>query len=209
VTDVSTESAAAGDASAPACEPARRGRPRSPEADEAIITAALEVLVEGGMGRLSMDEVAARAAVSKATIYRRWSSKEAMILDALTAVMTKLDTFDTGSLPGDLGLYVAHVADKMRNGRTRDLLPHLLAAAINDPNLQPALDEFLAIRDRPLRAMLERAIDRGELAPDTDVALVADMLLGALTHQRLFHGTTYDHERVTRLVEYVLRVLAV
>lgn len=187
--------------------PVRRGRPRSAEADEAILAAALEVLVEVGMARLAMDEVAARAGVSKATIYRRWASKEAMVLDALTAVTTRFETEDTGSLRGDLAAYAHTVADRMRNGRTRDLLPHLLAAAINDPNLQPALDDFLASRARPLRELFERAIARGELGPDVDVDLVTDLLLGSMTHQRLFHGATFDSERVQRLVDYVLRAL--
>jgi len=197
----------------PASEPAgvtaspRRGRPRSAAADEAIVTAAIEVLGEVGMVGLAMDEVAARAGVSKATIYRRWASKEEMILDAMTTAMTRFEPADTGTLRGDLTAYVEHLVDKMRTGRTRDLLPHLLAAAASEPNLQPALDQFLAIRSRPLRALLDRAVARGDLAQGADLDLGVDMMLGAITYQRLFHDAIYDLARAERLVDYILRAL--
>lgn len=186
--------------------PARRGRPRSAAADVAILTAALELLTEVGIAGMAMDDVAAQAGVSKATIYRRWESKEALVLDALNTGLGHYEPVDTGALEGDLRAYVTGVVGKIRSGsKTRDLITHLVSAATVNPALQPALDEFAAIRARPLRALLERAVERGELAADTDVLLVVDMLLGAITHRRLFYNEVYDDAAAERLVDYLLR----
>lgn len=186
-------------------EPARRGRPRSAAADAAILTAALELLIEVGIAGMSMDDVAARAGVSKATIYRRWESKEALVLDALNLGIGHFASVDTGTVRGDLVTFVTGMVAKIRTGRkTRDLIPHLVSAATGNPALQPALDEFAAIRARPLRAVLERAIARGELPAGTDVQLAIDMLLGAITYRRLFYGEVFDDAAAVRLVDYVL-----
>lgn len=190
-------------------EPARRGRPRSAAADVAILTAALELLSEVGIAGMAMDDVAARAGVSKATIYRRWESKEALVLDALNSGLGHYATVDTGALRSDLLTYVTGMVAKIRSGsKTRDLIPYLVSAATGNPALQPALDEFAAVRARPLRAMLDRAVARGELDVDTDVQLVIDMLLGPVTHRRLFYGEVFDDATAERLVEYVLRAIA-
>ena len=82
---------------------APRGRPRSEQADRAIMAAALELLAERGLAGMSIEEVAARAGVGKATIYRRWSSKGALALDAFLAEFEQQQPLpDTGSLRGDL-----------------------------------------------------------------------------------------------------------
>ena len=186
-------------------EPARRGRPRSAAADGAILTAALELLIEVGIAGMSMDDVAARAGVSKATIYRRWESKEALVLDALNLGIGHYATVDTGSLRDDLLGFVAAMVDKIRGGlKTRDLIPHLVSAATGNPALQPALDEFAAKRARPLQALLERAVGRGELPADTDVQLAVDLVLGSITYRRLFYGEVFDDATAVRLVDYVL-----
>lgn len=191
-----------------ATEPVRRGRPRSAEADEAILAAALGLVGEVGVGGLSMDDVASRAGVSKATIYRRWESKEALVLDALNSGISHFPDIDTGTLDGDLHAYVAELARRYRAGsKTRDLIPHLISAAAANPALQPALDEFGEVRSRPLITLFERAVDRGELPADVDIRLAADMLLGAMNHRRSFFGQVYDDTDTDRLAEYVLRAV--
>jgi AcrR family transcriptional regulator len=189
--------------------PPRRGRPRSAAADAAILTAAVALVTEVGIGGLSMDDVAARAGVSKATIYRRWESKEALILDALNSGIGHLDATDSGTLAGDLSAYMLGLAEKLRHGtKTRDLIPHLVAAAAGNPALQPALDEYSRIRTRPLRAAFERAVARGEIPADTDVTIATELLLGAVTHRRLFSGDVFDGPDADTLVTYVLRALS-
>src|SRR4051794_4702288 len=86
-------------------EAPRRGRPRDARCDEAILHATLELLVEADAGSLSIDGVAARAGVGKATIYRRWNSKEALLLEALSSDTSIIEAPDTGTLRGDLESY--------------------------------------------------------------------------------------------------------
>lgn len=188
--------------------PRAPGRPRSVEAHEAILSATLDLVHEAGIGRLSMDDVAARAGVSKATIYRRWDSKESMILDALKSAVGKHQPIDTGSLRGDLLSYIEMWSARMRTDRTRDLMPHLIAAATSAPNLQAALDEFSEMRTRPLRAVLRRGIERGELPADTDIPLALDLLIGAVMHRRLFFDEVFTDGAATGLVDAVLRGLS-
>lgn len=191
-----------------AAAPRAPGRPRSAEADEAILAATLDLVHEAGIGRLSMDDVAARAGVSKATIYRRWDSKESMILEALKSAVGKVQPIDTGSLRSDLLFFVEAWAERIRNDRTRDLMPHLIAAATSSPSLQAALDEFSEMRTRPLRVAFRRAIERGELPPDTDVTLALDLLIGAIMHRRLFFDGVFADDEGERLVDAVIRAVS-
>ena len=85
----------------------RLGRPRSAGVDEALLDATLQLAGEVGINGMSMDDLAQRAGVSKATIYRRWPSKEALVLDALASAIRPFDLVDTGSVRGDLEMYLA------------------------------------------------------------------------------------------------------
>src|SRR5436190_6924748 len=87
-------------------EPAR-GRPRDPSRDEAIIDATIDVLVRDGYDRLSMEGVAAAAGVGKTTVYRRWSSKAELVIDAMATLKPAIDTIDTGTLESDVELLIA------------------------------------------------------------------------------------------------------
>ena len=86
-------------------------------------------------------------------------------------------------------------------------MPHLIAAATSDPKLQPALDTYVATRALPVSELIDRAILRGELDARTDVDLAIDLVLGPLTHRRLFYGEVYDAARAERLVDSVLAAL--
>jgi len=130
----------------PNAAPPRRGRPRSVEVDEAVLAATVELAGEVGVSRLSMDDVAVRAKVSKATIYRRWASKEALVLDALRAAMVPIEEVDTGSLRGDVEHYVRELVSRFHSGKMRDVLPHLIGVATHDPNLRCSLDDYMQTR---------------------------------------------------------------
>src|SRR5215218_6421514 len=111
-------------ATAGGAAPVRRGRPRRVDADGAILDATLELLNEVGVAGLSMDLLAQRAGVGKATIYRRWESKEAVILHALRTSDTPIAVPDEGSLRADLNAYLDAVVDHYHPGRGSDILPH-------------------------------------------------------------------------------------
>lgn len=182
----------------------RRGRPRSPGADEAIMTATIELAGEVGIHGMSMDELASRAGVSKASIYRRWSSKEALVLDALRGAMSPLDNVNTGSLRGDLDLYLGELVERFDRGQLKDVLPHLIEVACHDPAIQSALDEYVQFRRRPLRAIFEQARMRRELPDDTDIDVLIDATIGPFLYRRLLTHESIDREFVNRLIKVIL-----
>jgi AcrR family transcriptional regulator len=170
-------------------EPARRGRPRSEEADRAILDAATELLAERGLAGMSIEEVATRAGVGKATIYRRWRSRGALALDAFVREFQGLQPVpDTGTLRGDLiAALRAWVRAVTRTPMGRVLLG-LIAEAQHDPAVADAWRMQVM---EPLRAqrtvIVRRAVARGEIPASTDPDIVLDLLYGASYH-RLLHG---------------------
>jgi AcrR family transcriptional regulator len=166
----------------------RPGRPRSPEAHAAILRAALELAVEGGLRGLSMEAIAARAGVGKATIYRRWKSKEALFVEAIGLIALNPEVPDTGSVRDDFEAISGAAVGGMAPEAFR-VLPRLMADAADDPELLEALHAALV---RPRRAtiatILRRGIERGELRPDLDVELTSDMIIGPLIARVLLSG---------------------
>src|SRR5579859_3989703 len=156
---------------------APRGRPRSAEADRAIMAATLELLAERGLDAMSIEEVAARAGVGKTTIYRRWPSKGLLALDAFViSFRAEQPLPDTGTLRGDLLSALQAWVRAVTQTAMGPMLTGLIAEAQHDQELRGAW------RDRvlePLRAqhriMLDRAIARGEIVPSVDRDVVLDL----------------------------------
>jgi AcrR family transcriptional regulator len=182
----------------------RRGRPRSADADEAILAATLAVAGEVGFRSMSMDVVAERAGVSKTTIYRRWSSKEALVLEALRRAINPLDDVDLGSVRADLETYMAELGQRMHHGKMSDVLPHLIDVATQDPQLRCQLDDYVAQRRAPVIAILERGRARGEIRDDVDLGLAADVLIGPYVYRRLLTGAPLDGDVAIELLDVVL-----
>lgn len=194
-----------GDEDACADEAPRRGRPRSKGVDESILLATLELAGEVGIKGMSMDELAQRAGVSKATIYRRWPSKEILVLQALQTAMRPLDDVDTGAVVEDLRQCLGQMVERMsKKDRMNDVLPHLIEMATHDAHLRSAVDDYVENRRVPVRQILERAIGRGELAVDTDIEMLLDALLGPIIYRRLLSGGVLDADFVDRLIVFVL-----
>jgi AcrR family transcriptional regulator len=167
--------------------PARRGRPRSQQAHQAILDAANAILEEIGFVDFTIDEVAQRAGVSKTTIYRRWSSKGTLVFEAFSAdFLARQPLPDTGSLRGDLLAAIRswiRVVKGTVRGRT---LVGLIAEVQRDPELAEMWREhFLSPVRAHHRGMIDRAFARGELNPDTDSEVVLDMVYGAAYHRLL------------------------
>ena len=168
----------------------RPGRPRSEKARNAILQATAELLLGPGLAGVSMDAVAERAGVSKATIYRWWPTKEALALDTLyqESARNRPPRRDTGTVRGDLLALLqpwARLVSSRPYGR-------VIAALITKAQTDPAFAEqyrarFVEPRRDEVRAVFARAIGRGELPPDTKVEVGLDLLYGPLYH-RLLHG---------------------
>ena len=165
----------------------KRGRPRSTEVDAAIERVTLELLPERGLRGLTMEEVAARAGVSKATLYRRFASKKELVAAALSAIRSAQPAPDTGSVPGDLlALFEREwsVAKRVRN--VTRLAAKLLSDASDDAELfQLAQQTLVAFDRRAISTILRRGIKRGELRRNTSVALATDILHGTLVYRVL------------------------
>jgi AcrR family transcriptional regulator len=171
-----------------AADTRRPGRPRSREAHAAILRAALELAAEGGLSGLSMEAIAARAGVGKATIYRRWKSKEALIADALRSIALAPEVPDTGSVRSDIEEASGVAVGRLSSEAFR-VLPRLMAEAGGDPELLAAVDSALiGPRRAVIGEILRRGMARGELREDLDVELVIDMLMGSLVARVLMSG---------------------
>ena len=155
------------------------GRPRSEASHQAIVQATLALLLEGGYRALTMEQVRARAGVGKATIYRRWQSKEELVATVIEHLHSDLQAPDTGTLAGDyeeLGRSVIGGAAKV--GMTT-FMPRLLAETVDNAELHAIFyANLVAPRRAVMRTVLERAVARGELRGDVDLELVTDMLVG-------------------------------
>lgn len=187
--------------------PPRRGRPRSEKAQRATLAAAAELVLEQGLGAVSMDAVAARAKVSKATIYRWWPNKETLAMDALYHEWDGIPVArDTGSLRTDLlGLLRpwARLARQRPYGRVIAAL--LTEAQTNAEFAGQYRARFVEPRRDQARAVFRRAAERGEMPADTDVELALDLLYGPIYH-RLLHGHAPVNDTFVR--EVVDTVLA-
>jgi len=185
---------------------AQRGRPRSQEADRAILTATVELLADRGLAAMSIEEVAARAGVGKTTIYRRWPSKGLLALDAFVRSFREEQPLpDTGTLRGDLLAALTAYVRAVTQTPMGAMLTSLIAEAQHDPELRGAW------RDRviePLRSqhriMLERAVARGEIPASVDAEVVLDLFFGAAEHRLLLGHLPMTDAFIGTVVDVIL-----
>jgi AcrR family transcriptional regulator len=187
----------------------RPGRPRSEEAHGAILDAAMSLLREVGYDALAMDAIAARAGVGKATVYRRWTTKETLVAEAIGRIMSAVRLPDTGTTEGDLRVLMRSAVAMYRDPTTGMLLSGLVAAMARSERIAEAVRSgFIATRRDALRSVLERGVARGEVRKGVDLDLALDLLGGPLLYRALITGGPVD-ERLTRgVIEVVLRGLA-
>jgi AcrR family transcriptional regulator len=169
-----------------------------------MLTAALEVLDDAGLAGFTMEAVARRAGASKATLYRRWPTTGALLVDAMDATYRPFPAPDTGSVTKD----VTEILTAFVTLLERTPFPRLLAAFIDAAERDPALSELhtdLTNRRRePLLTVLERGRDRGELPPDTDPELTTDLLTSPF-----FYRHFVAHRPIPRrmIADVIARVL--
>ena len=170
--------------------PARgRGRPRSEQADEAIVGATLRLLAEQGIGGLTIEGVAAAAGVGKTTIYRRWETKEELIVAAVSRLAPPGDPPDTGSVEGDFAALAAGQRRRVEGTPLVTAAPRVLAEAAQHPEIRAG---FIAAVIEPVRAAIRtivvRGIERGELRDDVDVEALVDVMHAIPIYRLLLSG---------------------
>ncbi|MBX3313113.1 MAG: TetR/AcrR family transcriptional regulator [Actinobacteria bacterium] len=184
-------------------------RPRDPRADEAILGAVLDLLAEVGFGRFTMDDVAAAAGVGKATIYRRWPSKEQLVLEALASGREPPPPVDTGDLRADLTeIYERMVGPQARETTTR-LMPALAVEAAVDEDVRVRLRAFVDDRRQPARDAFARAMARGEVGADLDVELTIDLITGSVLNRLFFSDLPVDEDVLAKVLDVVLAGIGV
>jgi len=158
------------------------GRPRDPDVDRRIEQAALDLFADAGWAGFAMEAVARRAGVGKASLYLRWTSKEALLADALTMRLARVADVDTGTLHGDL----VELATQMLDIYAGDTSRVALRLSLEGAAIPGVAEHYQAMRQSQVlaaRAIVRRGMQRGELAADTPVTLLLDTLVGgAMTH---------------------------
>ena len=180
-----------------------RGRPRSEKAHQAILAAAMELLLDQGLHAMSMDDVARRASVSKATIYRWWPSKERLALEALAsewAATPPASQRDTGSLRKDLLARFRPWVRQLKRKPFARVVAGLVAETQTNPEFAALYRElFVQPRRDATKELLTRALERGEILADTNFDVALDLLYGPIYH-RLLHGHAPLSERFAEQV---------
>ena len=185
------------------------GRPRDERADRAILAATLALIAENGVHDLRVDDVAGRAGVGKATIYRRYGSKDELVTAAIAGLVSEITVPDTGRTRADLRALMRGAVRVYQGSVEAAVMPSLVDAMSRDAELARLIrDGYLARRRAALRAVLERGIERGDLRRDMDLELALDVLGGPLFYRLLITGGPIDEELVEGVVELILRGFA-
>jgi AcrR family transcriptional regulator len=183
----------------------RPGRPRDPTYDRVILDATLQILFDKGYAGLTIDGVAARTGVGRPTIYRRWSSKPALVIAAMAESIGLSPIRDTGVLRDDLLQFQREQVKLMNSSESRRITAGLVADLASDPELSEAyFRDYIAPRRESVRQALQRGVERGELRPDADFDLIYDYLLGPLFMRAIVRGEPLGGELAEQTVDLIL-----
>ena len=179
------------------------GRPRSEEAHRAILEATLELLAEVGFSALTVEGVASRAGVGKATIYRRWPSKLPLVVEAFGG-LPGMEDFDTGDLGEDLKKMLRSYIQAFNASPLSAVLPSLAGERAHNPELAKLFEPVSLARRSPLVRAFERAVARGEIEPGIDLELAGDLVVGPIAVCLFFKGGRLNSRAVGPMVDLAL-----
>ncbi|MEH1924139.1 TetR/AcrR family transcriptional regulator [Nostoc sp.] len=175
------------------------GRPRSIHADQAILQATLDLLAEVGYESMSIEAIASRAGVGKTTIYRRYTSKEELVADAIESLRDDVAIPDTGSFWGDMDILINNAAKKIDSPLGRQTLALIVSTASSNPQFAEVYwTKYTKLRREAFSEILERAKSRGEIHKNADVDLIIDLVSGSLYYALIFKPTTEPVEAYMR-----------
>jgi AcrR family transcriptional regulator len=183
-------------------------RSLSEDAREKMLAAAVDVVLDVGVARFSVDEVTRRSGVAKTTIYRHFPDPKVMLVAALDRAMPPPPIPDTGSLAGDLRAYLVSVTPLFADPTLRTVFFEVFVAGWRDPELGALAASLLRGRTGPTRAIYEHATARSELAPDVDYATLVEIVQGPFVMRALGRPDTMADPDVDALVDRMLLVLA-
>jgi AcrR family transcriptional regulator len=166
-------------------------------------------MAEHGVQALRMDDVASRAGVGKATIYRRYRSKDQLVTDAVAGIVDEIEVPDSGSTRADLQALMGDAVGFYSGSLAAKLMPSVIDEMSRNPEFAAvARDRFLSGRRAALHTVFARAMRRGDLRGDLDVELALDILAGPIFYRLLITGGPIDERLATNVVELILRGFA-
>lgn len=186
--------------------PRRKGRPRDSTADERILAAAAELILEHGYDNMTVDAVAAKAKAGKATVYRRWAGKEDLAYAALEQLYnTELPLPDTGSIRGDLKQAFTQTLEFVSSPSGRAYLRMTIAESLRDDRLGALYTAAHNSQEAAAKAMFERGIARGELRPDTRVDFAVAWISGLIVLNGVVDKPQPTVDEVDEMIDFLLR----
>lgn len=195
---------------AEAAAPGRTGRPRDPEVDSAILGATLQLLADGGYGALTIEAVAASAGVGKASVYRRFSGKEELVVRAVATLSEAPERVDGAGVRDELVALLEAIRRKSDSSLAGKIFPRLLSASADNPELMARYrEQVLDPRRRRFLAVLSRGVQEGLVRPDVDLQHAADLIVGPMAYRNLIRtDPPPGPELAARIVDDVLLALA-
>jgi AcrR family transcriptional regulator len=167
-----------------------RGRPRSIQSHQAILQATLELLAEVGFEAMSIEAVSARAGVGKTTIYRRYTSKEELITDAIESIREEIVLPDLGTLQSDIDALIHRAAHIVLTPIGRQTVATIVSSAASNPQFARIYwVKYLEPRRQDFAIVLERAQARNEISQDLDADLIFDLMSGIMLYALIFQPT--------------------
>jgi AcrR family transcriptional regulator len=169
-----------------------------------VLATAFDLLSENGVGGFSIDEVARRSGVAKTTIYRHWPSREALVLDAASRISAEAAVPDTGSLEGDVTAILTNLGHLLGTARWSSVVPSIVDIAERDPEFAAVHGAIQRGHAAPLRAVIERAAERGLIPAGTEPSGMISALIGPLYYRRWFSREPIDGQFVQMIVSNVI-----
>ena len=185
----------------------RSGRPRSAQIDAAVIAATGKLLAERGYTATSIETIARRAGVGKATIYRRWRSKEELVVELLSHVAAGVAPVpDLGDTRSELLRLVSEAIEHLKRTPTGGIIQGLASELSRNPKLSRLVRErVISLRRAEVGKVLKRGIARGDLRADTDAEIAHELLIGPAYYHLLLGGKQLDEQFAERIVDAFLR----
>jgi AcrR family transcriptional regulator len=182
----------------------RPGRPRDARADVAIVEATLAEVAERGFSAATVEGIASRAGVGKATIYRRWHSKAELLRFVAGQVSDVCAVPDTGSARGDLRAIFEPMGDTLGETVVGSMLPELIAEAARNDEIRDLMRSLAEERRVPALAVLRRAVERGELPATADPDTLVDLIGGAIVYRKVVLAQPVTHADIDRIIGQAL-----
>jgi AcrR family transcriptional regulator len=185
-----------------------RDDPRCVRSRSTILDAAADLLAERGLHGFSMDDVAARAGVGKATIYRHWRTRDDLVVDVTLVLCSPVEAPDTGSLRDDVLALLRRLAARVNSPKIGPVMAAVIDGAERSPALRRVHERIVLERRQPMREVLERARARGEARDDVPVELAVDLAVAPVFYRRFVAHQRVDQRYLNSLVDALCALLA-